>query len=748
MVPAAVAQAQTATETVIYSFLEYPNGGNPYAPLTRDAEGNLYGTTNQGGQANAGVVFKLDATGAYSILHSFRGGSDGANPYSGVLHSSTGALYGTTYQGGASNAGTVYEIGSSGHAKILYSFTGGADGGNPYAGIIADSSGNLYGTTYRGGAANLGVVYTLARSGLETVLHSFAGVPDGANPYAGVISDSSGNLYGTTVNGGAAGVYTYGTVYKLNIATRQETVLYSFDTENFGHGPGPGGPYGGVIRDPGGNLYGVASAGGTYDGGAIYEINAAGTYSVLYSFTNLQPNQPQGSLIRDAAGNLYGTTEAAGTSGAWGAVYELETTGTLKTLYIFPGAGARTDRGAFNAGLIADPAGNLYGTTPYGGMVGMVYRINTSGQGSTLYNFATAPGGTTPFAGVALDSTGNLYGGTQYGGSADWGVVFKASITGGEKPLLTFTGGADGLSPESTPVLDGKGNVYGTASGGSQGYGEVYKIGSSGQRTILHTFTDGADGLYPAGLTSDAKGNLYGAAGGGGLGGGVVFKITPSDQFTVLYSFTGGADGAGPGNVILDKTGNIYGTTYGGGSAGVGVVYKLSTSGQQTVLHSFAGGPDGALGGANLFRDSAGDLYGTTSEGGGAVAEAGYGVVFKLDADGMYTVLYSFTGGADGGNPFSGVIGDSAGNLYGTTAYGGNRNCTGTGCGVVYEISPSGDETVLYAFTGGADGDCPYASLAMDTAGNLYGTTPWGGKGGMPGVTFSGGGVVFKITIQ
>jgi uncharacterized repeat protein (TIGR03803 family) len=129
------------------------------------------------------------------------------------------------------------------------------------------------------------------------------------------------------------------------------------------------------------------------------------------------------------------------------------------------------------------------------------------------------------------------------------------------------------------------------------------------------------------------------------------------------------------------------------------------------------------------------------------VLEAGSGVVFEYNVSGTYTVLYRFTGGADGGNPFSGVIEDSTGNLYGTTRDGGLTNCTG-GCGVVYKLDPSGQETVLYSFTGGADGDGPYAPLVLDSSGNLYGTTPWGGKGGVSGVMFSGGGVVFKITPQ
>ena len=260
---------------------------------------------------------------------------------------------------------------------------------------------------------------------------------------------------------------------------------------------------------------------------------------------------------------------------------------------------------------------------------------------------------------------------------------------------------------------------------------------------MLYTFTGGADGGFPNGVVMGGKGYLYGTAGYGAANGGLIFKMSLSGQETVLYNFTDGADGGGPKRRDLDRQGNIYGTTYVGGTEGFGVVYKLDTSGRQTVLYSFPGGPEGALPAGSLYRDAAGNLYGTTTAGGGAVGEAGYGVVFKVDVSGAYTVLYRFTGQADGGDPFSGVVGDAAGNLYGVTMDGGSESCF-NGCGVVYQVTPSGQETVLYSFTGGADGQNPYDPLVRDAAGNLYGTTPYGGNGGFGAVSFSGGGVVVQ----
>lgn len=159
---AGATQAQTATESVILSFANFPRGANPFAPLLAGTGGALYGTTYEGGQSDLGVVFEL-AGGSYKVLYSFKGASDGAKPYAGLAQDAAGNLYGTTYQGGTANAGVVYKLTPSGQETVLYSFTGGADGGNPYAGVIVDSAGNLYGTAYGGGANNCtggcGVVY-------------------------------------------------------------------------------------------------------------------------------------------------------------------------------------------------------------------------------------------------------------------------------------------------------------------------------------------------------------------------------------------------------------------------------------------------------------------------------------------------------------------------------------------------------------------------------------------------------------
>jgi uncharacterized repeat protein (TIGR03803 family) len=254
-------------------------------------------------------VFKLDTTGTETVLYSFTGGADGAYPGAGVIQDSAGNLYGTTYEGGASESGVVFKLDTTGTETVLYSFTGGADGGNPEAGVIRDSAGNLYGTTPFGGVsgvcyAGCGVVFKLDTSGTETVLYSFTGGADGGSPNAGVIRDSAGNLYGTTPIGGASG---YGVVFKLD-TTGTETALYSFTG-----GADGGYPAAGVIQASAGNLYGTTQAGGVSGSGVVFKLDPAGAETVLYSFTGgADGGAPFAGLIRNSAGNLYGTAIGGG----------------------------------------------------------------------------------------------------------------------------------------------------------------------------------------------------------------------------------------------------------------------------------------------------------------------------------------------------------------------------------------------------------------------------------------------------
>lgn len=358
--------------------------------------------------------------------------------------------------------------------------------------------------------------------------------------------------------------------------------------------------------------------------------------------------------------------------------------------------------------------------------VTQVVVICTAGTETILHSFGTGIDGYVPAAGLTLGPDGNLYGTTSNGTNGIMGTVFKISPAGQEVIVFPFYPN-HGEGPQAGLVFDGAGNLYGnTTSGGANGMGIVFKLSPSGSETILYSFGSiGTDGDDPDGrLIRDSAGNLYGTTAYGGTNDeGVVFKISAAGTETVLYSFgRTGTDGQLPsGGLVMDRAGNLYGTTTYGGTSGEGTVFKISPSGSETILHSFGSiGNDGASPDTGLIMDSAGNLYGNTAEGG-----ANYtGTVFKLSPSGSETILYSFGSvGTDGDNPDGRLIRDSVGNLYGTTLNGGTN-----GVGTVFKISPAGAETVLHSFGNvGTDGQNPSGRLVMDSAGNLYGTTQAGG---------------------
>ena len=390
-------------ETVLHSFgnSATQDGTYPEAGLIFDAAGNLYSTTSEGGIHGDGTVFELSPRegGGYTetVLHSFGStDTDGIYPYYGsLLLDGAGNLYGTTPEGGIHSDGTVFELspreGGGYTETVLHSFGNPAthDGQNPYAGLIFDTVGNLYGTTTGGGMYNRGTAFELSPNGsggyTETVLHSFGNGTDGSGPEADLIMDRAGNLYGTTVAGGIHHTCSSGgcgTVFELSPLEGggwTEAVLHSF-----GNGTDGVNPLAGLIFDAAGNLYGTTQAGGIHDicyggCGTVFELSprqgSGWTETVLHSFNDVEDGQdgwyPAAGLVLGAGGNLYGTTQFGGIHG-WGAAFKLSPnqdggwTDTLLHSFIDNG----TDGYYPVAGLILDAAGNLYGTTPDGGIHG------------------------------------------------------------------------------------------------------------------------------------------------------------------------------------------------------------------------------------------------------------------------------------------------------------------------------------------------------------------------------------------
>ena len=750
------------TSSVLYTFAGGEDGGTPQAGLVLDAAGNLYGTTACGGDLRgnspactrgSGTVFELAPSGGVwteSVLYRFTGGSDGAYPVARLVFDSLGNLYGTTENGGnvggscyTAGCGVVFELtpGPSGSRTqtVLHAFANdGLEGIGPQAGLVLDQSGNLYGTTsgssqYQSG----GTVFELtpgAGGWSATILYNLPLRNFCCFPGPELTIDATGSLYLATLTGGSADL---GTILQLSPGPGgvwTPSTLYSFIGGNDGEYP-----VGGLVFDPAGNLYGTTFLGGgkgcpTFGGGCgtIFELSphmGGWQETVLYRFTGGADGCClEAGLARDASGNLFGVTEGGGRGNA-GIAFELtpsggKWTGTLLHIFHF------ALHGAFPYGsLVSDSLGNLYGTTYSGGehSFGTVFEVDTAGNETVLYTFSGGGDGEGPIAGLVFDKSGNLYGTTLYGGSktachgSGCGTVFELSPQPGggwkEYVIHAFTD-EDGNYPSSGLTLDPKGNLYGaTPSGGSLGGGVVFQLtpGQDGLWTenILYTFSGGyCNGpASPNGdLVFDRGGDLYGTTSAGSAlpdycAGGTVFRLTPSQGglWTISYpynfcSIDGCPDGRMPqAGVILDAAGDIYGTTVSGGTSDCwcGTVFKIELGKGETVLYSFTGGDDGVSPIARLAIGPGGKLYGTTESGGGrgqcAYPGQGCGTIFELtpSPSGNWSekVVHRFTG-PDGGNPASGVLIDSSnGGLYGTTWFGGVGEENGYGLGVLYELT-------------------------------------------------------------
>ena len=347
--------------SIVYAFGGSPDGANPYYGGLIDVKGTLYGTTEKGGTDGGGTVFSVNPkTGAETVVYSFMGGSDGEFPFAGVIDVK-GMLYGTTYNGGTAGVGTVFSVNpKTGAETVLHSFGSGTDGKTPYAGLI-DVNGTLYGTTYGGGTAGEGTVFSVnPKTGAESVLHSFGSGSDGAQPYAAMI-DVKNTLYGTTEAGGA---HFEGTVFAIDLKTGAETVVYNFCSQQ---GCADGAyPAAGLI-DVQGTLYGTTGFGGTSDVGTAFALDPkTGAEKVLHSFGSIPDGEyPDAGLI-DVNGALYGTTNAGGTNNL-GTVFSVSAkSGAEKVAYAFCSQQACADGRNPYAGLI-DIKGTLYGTTYQGG---------------------------------------------------------------------------------------------------------------------------------------------------------------------------------------------------------------------------------------------------------------------------------------------------------------------------------------------------------------------------------------------
>jgi uncharacterized repeat protein (TIGR03803 family) len=672
--------------------------------LVQDADGNFYGTTDDGGSYGYGVVFKMTPDGVLTNLLSFNY-SNGAIPLGALTQGLDGNLYGVTAYGGAYGDGTVFTITPNGTLTLLSSFPTSA--GSPLSAPVQGANGNLYGTTALNGISGYGRAFVMSfvNSPLQittqpssqtaflgqTVKLSVATLGSFPLSYQWQESNTNltdaGNLFGTSTR-----VLTLTNVAAANAGSYSVIVSNSF---------------GSVTSTPA--MLAVTSSSppiitlqptnqtvlpGTT---ATFRVAAIGNFPLYYQW------QLNGTNLTDNT-NIIGTTA------------------TLLTI---------ASVSSVNTGTYSVIVSNSVGWVSSTDAVLALSKIVLT----NLHSFGGGQDGANPNA-LVQGANGMFYGTTQNGGANSYGTVFQIQLTTNGPPttLYSFTGDGDGGFPVAGLVPGADGNFYGTASTGGTGggWGTIFKITPGGALSSLHSFTGAADGGFPyAELVQGADGNFYGTTLGGGTqnGWGTVFKITPAGLLNNLYSFTGVADGGSPeATLVQGSDGTLYGTTLEGGT-GSGTVFAISTNGVLATLYSFSSGNDGSSPYAGVIQASDGNLYGTTAYGG----TNDDGTVFQITTNGALTTLYSFSGGNDGNSPFAALIQASDGNFYGTTAYGGTF-----GDGTVFQITTNGTLTTL-AWFNGANGANPQDPLVEGTDDNLYGVTPYGG--------LTDNGVIFRLTM-
>ena len=698
--------------TVIHSFNGLA-GQSPQGGLLIGSDGILYGTTPGGGSINLGTVFKLNRDGTgFGVLHNFAGfGVDGALPQAALLQAGDGWLYGSTQYGGSNNCGTIFKVSTNGLGYSGVHDFSGPDGQAPYGKLLQGLDGALYGTTYQGGISNLGTIFKINPDGNgHTVLHGFTktrvGSPyDGFNPKAGLVQALDGTLYGTTESGGGSAKNQFGTVFKINPDGSGMAIVASFTSTGWPYGHNPRCEL--VLSGDGTTLFGTTSTslGG---GGIVFIVNTDGSnFNPLHGFdtSGNGGTYPSGGVVQDSEGNLFGVTSQGGSNGV-GIVFKvvpspLPTYSEFDMLYSFTPSGG--DANYPLGKLVQDSNGIIYGVASAGGTngCGALFKINPDGSGYSILKTYSGPDGKSPRA-IMLNTDGLLYGTTAGGGISNCGTVFKTSRDASSYTVLHSFDGLGGSDPEAGVMLATNGVLYGTTYGGGTGFfgssdGTIFRINTDGTGFLkLHDFNHGSgvDGDAPtSGFVQGVDGVLYSGTTKSSYPyqPGTVYKINlDGSGFTVLKFFydVGGLT-AGPCTDFFQGSDQaLYGATV------RGIIFKINPDGSgYTELHTLEANNWAYRPTYPTLGDD-GMIYGSDYVGGNYA-----GTIYKMTADGSnFTTLYIFGSVAgEGTAPLGPLMRGSDGLWYGTTSTGGNMNC-----GTIFRMVPRPQITSSARLPGGA----------------------------------------------
>jgi uncharacterized repeat protein (TIGR03803 family) len=607
--------------------------------------------TNTGGPNNQGTIFKITASGAYTVLKSLVAATDGSNPQENLIRGNDGSFYGINYSGGANGLGNIFRFNPATNAyAVLYSFNNTSGGRYAYGSLTKDNDGILYGLTSSGGTFGLGTIFRLDPvTKVFTVMRNLQAA-DGGGCQGSLTLGNDGHLYGLSRSGGTGGG---GTIFRI-----ARGAPYAFSVQRNLSGADGLFPVGSLTKDPGGNLYGMMSSGGSKSSGTIFRFNpSTKSYAVLRSLDyTADGGYPVASLVRGTDGNFYGMTPQGGSAGRFGTLFKINpgvSPAAFTVLVRFNGATVHGNTP--NGSLVQATDGAFYGTNSAGGAFnyGTVFKI-CGGVTTAVKSFNRTTDGATPRGSLIQATDGNLYGTTSDGGTNGYGTIFRINPTTNAFSVIRHLAPADGTGPVGSLVQGSDGNLYGMGlRGGSKGAGTIFRINpSTNAFSVLRHLDYSLDGANPEGNLVEANdGKFYGMFPSNGR----IFSIAKDGTFAIVHTLNYYTQGGAPSGSLIKGSAtdpNLYGmATYGGGG-GVGTVFRINPATKAvTVLRQLNLTTDGGYPKGNLVRGADGTLYGMTQKGGANKV----GTIFKI-AGGTFSVLRQLKPATDGGTPLGSLI--------------------------------------------------------------------------------------------